>query len=399
MPCFCCTPADALTALVPPAPLQVQAIPPQMAQLTGLLGLEDPSSGERSDVKLAGALPDMGAEAWMRATMEATAPQVTLPRRLPMGAGPLVSAVMKLGQQGSMFPFAAPDRLIASIRQTLVSFSAGPLSAAGPLMAMKTPEFDRLTAAARMTLSLRAQGFCPLALAGVDQQFVLAEGLDDPRSTYTAVMHTAVDLSAHPQPFAMSSDQVGLAGQFAAMAEMGTMHDPLGLPPSSDAGFPSAAMELLTDLSSIPMPRMEMSPGAMLELAGVLEATDTIHQAFGSDALTPAGTARVNAMLSYMGHMSLPDAGAAMAVQSQVDMLPPFDAIQSGAMAARSSGATLAASMTASPPALPMGPALDAMSALGAVMEHALGRSPFCADETDCSYPISDFMPAAPVST
>lgn len=400
MPCFCCTPADALTALAPPEPLRIRAIPPQLSQLADILALDDPGSGARADMTLAQALPDMGAEAWMRATMQASAPSMTLPRRLPMGAGPLVSAVMKLGLQGSMFPFAQPDRLIAAIRQTLVSFAAGPLPAAAPLMAMKTPQFDRLTAAARLTLALRAQGLCPLALAGVDGQFVVAESLGDPRAAYTSAMHLAVDLSQAPiQPFAMSSDQVALAGQFAAMAGMDTMHEPLGLPPANTAGFPSAAMELLNDLASIPMPRLPMSPAAMLDLAGVLEATATIQRAFGDDALTPAGTARINAMLSYVARLSLPDAGAALAMQGQVDMLAPFETIQSGATVARACGATLAASMTAAPPDLPMGPALDGMSALGAVMEHALGRSPFCADDGDCDFPIDSFLPARPVAT
>ncbi|WP_428926743.1 hypothetical protein [Marinibacterium sp. SX1] len=397
MPCLHCqTPPDALTGLIPTDPLSIHVIPPQLADLARLLHLEAPADSTlRADVQMAATLPDMPPEAWMRATLQAHGP--TLPRALPIGAGALVSAVLTLGLQARLFPLADPALLIAHLRQVLVSFAAGPLSAAAPLMAFgASPHFARLTDAARITLDLRSQGLCPLALSGVDGQFVLAEQLGEPRAAYGAAIDTALSLAAHPPaPFALSPAQVDLALHFAAMAGLDSAHEPLGLPPLSDPGFPTAAQAMMQALAAVPMPRMSLPPQDMLALAGVLEAIATIRQAFGPDALTPAGIGRVNAMLSWATRLHLPALpGPALLVQAQLDMLPPWDDVQAGARAAVDCSATLSASMCAAPPALPVAPALDALGALGAVMEHALGFSPFCQPGQPCKYPLKDFMAA-----
>ena len=392
MPCFCYAPTQTLLSLPPTPPLRIVAIPPQLAQLAQLLGLEPAAAASaRADMRLAQALPDTTPDAWMRMTLRARAPGIPLPLALPSGAGPLVSALAKVRLYARLYPMGATDRLIAEIRQALASFAAGPGRAAAPLRAMVTPDFLRLTEAARATLALRAQGLCPLALAGVDGQFVISENLDDPRSTYASAMRLAVGASAMtPRPFALSPAQAQLAGHFAAMAQLDTLHEPLGLPPLHDPGFPSAATAMINALAQIPAPRLPLSPAAMLDLAGVMEAIDTIKQAFGDDALTHAGTARVNAMLRYVARLSLPRPGAALALQEQLDLLPPFETVEQGAQAARASAAGLAASMVAKVPDIPLTPVLDALTAVAATMERL-----FPPGAHACDFPIEDFLPAS----
>lgn len=382
--------------LPPPEPLRIRAVPPQLADLARLLGL-DPAAGSqmmRADLRMASALPDMAPDTWMRATLSAKMPHLQLPRALPFGPGPLVSVMLRLGLAGRIFPLTDPARLIAALKQTMASFAQTTLPATKPLMAMATPSFANLTQAARLTLSLRQQGLCPLALAGVDMSFSMSQGLDEPRGTYAQAMRVAVNVASQPiQPFAMTMDQVRLATHFAGMAGLNTLHEPLNLPPASDPTFPTAAQMLMRALSAIPMPPLPMTPTELLELAGILDAIDAIKQAFGQDALTPAGTARVNAMLRYVGQLRLPGIGPLMAIQEQIDLLPDFDMVQSGAMAATSALPTLATSMTAPVPDLAFMPALDALGALGAVLENLLDQSPFgpC---TACDFPIDNFLPA-----
>ena len=357
MPCFCYAPTQTLLSLPPTPPLRIVAIPPQLAQLAQLLGLEPAAAASaRADMRLAQALPDTTPDAWMRMTLRARAPGIPLPLALPSGAGPLVSALAKFRLYARLYPMGATDRLIAEIRQ-----------------------------------ALRAQGLCPLALAGVDGQFVISENLDDPRSTYASAMRLAVGASAMtPRPFALSPAQAQLAGHFAAMAQLDTLHEPLGLPPLHDPAFPSAATAMINALAQIPAPRLPLSPAGMLALAGVMEAIDTIKPAFGDDALTPAGTARVNAMLRYVARLSLPRPGAAMALQEQLDLLPPFETVEQGAQAARASAAGLAASMVAKVPDIPLTPVLDALTAVAATMERL-----FPPGAHACDFPIEDFLPAS----
>ena len=397
MTCFCNAPASTLPQLVPPEPLRIRAIPPQLSDLARLLGLSNMGGDMmmRADLRLSQVLPDMPPDSWMRTTLSATMPRLQLPRHLPFGPGPLISATLQLSLFARVFPITDPKRLIAAIRQAMASFAQTTLPAARPLLAMVTPDFLRLTDAARITLTLRKQGLCPLALSGVDPQFSLGEGLAEPRETYTGAMHAAVRISSQPiQPFAMTPAQVRLAAHFAGMAGLPMAHEPLNLPPASDPSFPTAAQALIRALSAIPMPPLPLSPDKLLEMAGVLEAIDTIKEAFGQDALEPTGTTRINAMLRYVERLTLPRLGPAVFLNEQIALLPPFDMVETGAMAARSSSATLAASMTGGVPNLAFAPALDAINALIATMSNALGMNPLgpC---TACEFPIDNFLPAA----
>ncbi|MEM8739985.1 MAG: hypothetical protein AAGE13_00705 [Pseudomonadota bacterium] len=390
MTCFCLTPTHNLRTLLPSAQFRIDPIPPQFRRLPMLLDL---SAGTRLDLRLSRLLPDLDPDAWMRMTLGAAAPQTPLPLALPFGAGPLMSATMRLSFCATMFPLGNLERLIAGIKQALASFAAGMVPMAVPLRALVTPDWLRLVEAARITLALRGLGLCPLALSGVDGQFVLRDGLDNPRDVYTNGMRLAARLSMGRLPaFALSPAQVQLAAHFAASAHLPSAHESLGLPPVNDPAFPSAAAALLAALSRLPMPHLPMSLADMLDLAGILEGLEAIHLAFGEDALTPAGINRINLMLRYCTRLDLPRLGAGLAVQGQINMLPPFDMIESGATGLNGAAFNIASTMGWQVPDLPIGPLFDALSALAAVLERLMGQSPFGGCGV-CDFPIERFLP------
>lgn len=376
MPCFCKTSAAKLPTVTPTASLSVMAVPPQMQQLLSLLGLEAAGSA-RADLKLAAMLPGMSGDAWMKATLAATAPHIQLPAILPSGGGGMMSMMMRLAVVAPMFPLTDVRRLVAEIQQAVTSLMAQVMPQAQALRGIPGPQLQNMALAARMTLALRAQGIYPMALANLDFSFAAQAGVASPQSRMTAALAFAARLpKITVAPFALPLPKVNLALTMAALAPMATAPQAMGLPPAPDPNLARMLMNQLAALSTVPMPPLPLPVDELLALAAKLEDLETIKLAFGEDALTPAGVARVNAMLRFMAQLRIPIPLPAVALQAKIDALPKIDDIKLGAQAAKGAGMNLAASMTAQVPPVPILPLLEALAALSGVLQKALKVPP-----------------------
>jgi hypothetical protein len=153
------------------------------------------------------------------------------------------------------------------------------------------------------------------------------------------------------------------------MAAMGEAAQSSGLPPLSSPDFMSALRSQLAMLNAMPMPQLPMPPAALMALAGQLADLDAIHAAFGPDALTPAGIARVNAMLKFFVKLGVPLPTLAMALNANLEVLPELPDVLKGMETVQTSGASLAASMNASlTGGLTIPPFLSLLESLGALI-------------------------------
>jgi len=380
-----------MAAFKPALMADVRVVPPQLGALASLLGLKNaaPVAGmpppPRLDQLLAQLLPKVTANAFLRATVTAQNPNLKLPILLPPAGGPMVALAIKLA--ASPLPLHAPAALIAELKQMIASMMAQLMPRAMPIKAMPRLMIKNMTMAARLTLALRAQGICPMALAGVDGRFALSAGLAEPRATFAATVSFAATLKPPTAPVMMlPPPQLALARLMASLAPLQNVHVPLGLPPVTSPQFVPMFQNLLAALAAIPAPPMPMVPAELLALASLLEALSKILEAFGQDALTPAGVARVNAMLAFVARLDLPKPPvAAIALQAKLDALPKIEAVRLGGQMAQVP--LLALSLTTPPPAMALAPLLDAIRALHAVLSNALKTSPFgpC---VACKFPI-----------
>lgn len=382
MVCFCKSTAQAMTAMTPTANLSVMAVPPQMIKLHQLLGLQASASASlnaRADMKLAAMLPKTDGDTWLKATLAATAPNIRLPAVLPAGPGPMLSMAMQLGAAAPSFPMTDPKALMAAVQQAVQSLAAHVLPMAGTAARIPAPQLQNMALAAKMTLALRAKGVCPMALANVNVSMAAQAGVTDSRGTCGAALAFAATLPRITvPPFALPFPQVAMALKMAALAPLATAPAAMGLPPASDPNLAGMLMNQLAALSTVPVPPLPAPPEELAALADKLEDLAAIQEAFGPDALTPAGVARVNAMLSYVAQLKVPIPLPALAVQAQLDALPNLDDIMQGAQAAQSGAANLAVSMTAAPPPVPIQPVIEALQKLADQFAGMMGPCEAC---------------------
>ncbi|WP_171208227.1 MULTISPECIES: hypothetical protein [unclassified Ruegeria] len=364
MPCFCKSNATTLPNLRPTANLSVRAVPPQMMKLLSLLGLQgNASSQARADLKLNAMLPDMTPDMYMRATMNAKAPNVALPAILPTDGGGAISMMMKLVAAG--FPLTNTRALLAEIQQAVMSLAANVLPAAQNMPKIPGPQLQNMTLAANMTLALRARGICPMALAGLDYSYEAAMEVGEAgsRGTCSAALNFAASLPRITlPPFALPRPKLDLSRQLALLAPAAAAPASMGLPPVSDPNMMRALLGQLAALSAIPVPNLPISLDELMAMADQLKDLTTIQEAFGPDALTPSGIARVNAMLRYMARLHVPVPLEAQALQLQLDALPKLEDVTQGAQTAQSGAMNLAASLRVQPPAVPILPILQALA-------------------------------------
>ncbi len=367
MPCFCKSNATTIPSLTPTASLSVQAVPQSMMKLLTLLGLQGTAGGQaRADMKLNAMLPAMTPDMHLRATMAAKAPNIALPAILPPGGGGAISMMMKLAATG--YPVTDPRAMLAQIQQAVVSLAKNVLPQAQSMPKIPAPQMQNMTLAAKMTLALRAQGICPMALAGLDFSHEAKMEVGEAggsRGTCSAALNFAAKLPRITMPpFGLPLPKVNLAKQLALLAPAATAPAALGLPPVTDPNMMKALMSQLAALSTIPVPNLPVSLEDLQAMADQLEDLATIQEAFGPDAMTPAGMARVNAMLNYMARLNVPVPLEAQALQMQLDALPKIEDVTQGAQAAQSGAMNLAASMSVQPPAVPIAPTLEALKKL-----------------------------------
>ncbi|WP_095593932.1 hypothetical protein [Actibacterium pelagium] len=355
------------------------AVPPQMVKLNSLLGLQVQAQA-RADMKLADMLPKTTSDAFLRTTLNARAPQVRLPAVLPPGGGAMISMMTKLGAVSQTFPITNPRQLMAQIQQALKCLASRTLPQA---QSMPPMVMQNMVLAARMTLTLRARGICPMALARVDASFAAKAGTTSSGQTFSTAMGFAATLPRVTfPPFALPGPRVQMAWNMAALGQAAALPTAMGLPPMSDPSLTKALLSQLGVLSTIPVPDMPVSLDDLKAMADKLEDLATIQEAFGPDALTPAGVSRVNAMLRFMSSLKIPLPLPAQTLQVHLDALPDLDDVLSGMQAASSGAMNIAASMSVAPPPVPIMPLLEQLANLSKMLNPAgLGPCQSCAGQ------------------
>lgn len=292
MLCFCSATTVRLPTLTPTANLNIRAVPPQLNVLLGLLGLENLDM--RMDEQMGQMLPKTSGNAWISTTLAATAPNVRLPNTLPTPPGAMLTAMMRLSAAAAAahFPLMDPKRLMAELRQAMQSLMAQFLPHSSGISSIPSPGLQRMALAAWLTLALREKRVCPMALARVDMR----HSFGDQSQRMSASLALAAQLPRMSiTPFALSPQQMIFAARLAAFPPLASAPAAMVLPPVTDPNFARMLSNMLSDLAAITASHLPIDK--LLALASKLETLNTIKAAFGEDALTPAGIARVNTML------------------------------------------------------------------------------------------------------
>ncbi|MEX0309314.1 MAG: hypothetical protein AB3N17_03620 [Tateyamaria sp.] len=374
MPCFCPSQLPNLNGLLPRTSLSVGAVPPQMSNLLGLLGLTGGTGGVRADLGMGNMLPSMDAKAWMHAQMSAAMPGMPF-----YGMPKLMSMTAQMSAVGASFPMTDSRALLADLKRTLRSMAMQLMPFISSAQAMPALQLSNMVLAARMTLSLRASGLCPMALSGVDMSFSNSEGLGNPRTTLNTAISSAMSMHAPSIPgFGLPFPKLSLAMYLASLAPLATAPTTLGLPHVSNPNFAAMAMSMLSGLASIPALPFDLN--SLLSDLSRLSDLSAIQQAFGPDAMSSAGILRVQNMLNFMGRLRLPSLPAfALSLAPKLDMLPSLDAVRTGAEVARSGAGTFAASMRFNPSLPVILPFLTLLDALKKLLADTLGTMPTAA--------------------
>lgn len=367
MPCFCPPMMPSLSGLMPSGSLSVSAVPPQMPHLIDLLGLTGGSAGaSRLDMQMAPLLPKLSAQAYFQGIFAGP--------MMPSNGPLLMSLTARLGAVAGTFPMMDFKGLMADLRLTLRSLAGFLFPMMARMQSIPSIHIGNMTMAARLTLSMRSLGLCPLALSGLGMSFSESLNLGDPHTTYNEATRFSGSMKASMPRFAVPMPQMGLAVSLAAMAPLATAPATLGLPPVSSVNFSASAMAMLTQLGSIPLP--SPLPNLMADLSRLSDLM-TINKAFGPDAMTPAGVARVQNMLSFMGRLNLPGLPIDLSgLQAKLDMLPSIDAVNTGAEVVQSSSASFKSALSFNPSLPLILPVLEAINALKSVLADFLGTSP-----------------------
>lgn len=369
MSCFCHSNIGSLGMLLPQVDLSVSAAPWQMPHMVALLGLSagDFGSGERSDLSLSAALPNMSAQAWLST-------HLNMP--MPFGGPPLISMMARLSLMAGQFPMTSMSGLLSFLQSALKGLAYQMIPFSAQAMSIPQIQLTNIVGAARLTLALRGLGLCPLALASVDMSFSESLGLGDPHATLNAAISASLSMTGPTIPrFGLSFDQMNLA---LTMAAYGALADPpptLGVPPITDPNFSAMAMNALAGLMDFPP--ISLDPTQLFAELARLSDLAAIQQAFGDDAMTSAGVSRIQMMLNYMMRLSLPPLPSLMlGLQAKLDMLPALDDVLAGMDTAQSGAASFSASMSFNPSLPPIIPLLEAINALQLVLDDAIGPAP-----------------------
>lgn len=372
MPCFCPAQTRSLTMLMPSARLSVGAVPWQMPSMIAMLGLGDAEAGgppPRVDLKMSAFLGSIQGQPW-------------LPFRIPT----LMTLSAQLSSVAAFFPLDDLNALIAQLQQALNSLSAHLM----PLMASaaRLPKLPmaNMVLAARMTLSLRAKGLCPMALSGLDHSFAARLGLAPSTDVVRGAISASASVGSVGMPgFGLPFEQLTMALSLAGLAPLASPPPSLSLPSVGSSNFANAGMAMLANLAR--MPTLPLDVSSLLSQLSRLTDLAAIQQAFGMDAMSSAGVTRVQAMLNFMSRLRLPALPSfAMDLQPKLDMLPTMEAVQAGAQVARLNVPTFSTAMGFSPIKPPVLSALSALNALMAALGNMLGELPASGGCVACSF-------------
>ncbi len=360
MTCFCpprVAPLGALTA--PKASLAVRPVPPQMPKMIAALGLPMPDSAPapRIDMKMAAVMAPMVGQSWV-------------PPKPPALMGRMAS----LSSLAAFLPLTDIAALMAELQQLVSELAQNVQPVLSQAAYMPKKPMLNMVMAARMTLSMRAQGLCPMDLSGLDSTFAQAEGLPPHPGKMNATMSAVRGMGPIPR-FALPIPMQSMAMTLASLAPLETIPTSLSMPPISSSKFGGAAMAMLAQLARIPPLPIDASK-LLSELARLTDLA-AIQAAFGEGAMTTTGVGKVQAMLNYMSRLPMPPIPPmALGLQPKLDMLPPLPAVEAGARIASLNVQTFNQTYSLSPPRVPILSPLMALNALKNVLADILGVKP-----------------------
>ncbi|MEM8740473.1 MAG: hypothetical protein AAGE13_03160 [Pseudomonadota bacterium] len=335
MACFCERPTELITRskmrmnfkITPPK------IPIQM-KLTLAAGIA--MEAERADIRLATGFETMHL------------PSVKLGSKL-------FSIAAGLNIAGGVFTLDDIPMLELQMNEAAASFQRNVWPRLSFLTSINPMPVINLAMIARLSLALEALKIDPMN----------PTGMTPPASPPAHIL--ALRLS--PPKLAAMKLVAGLPPLFKIAEKMNIpLGDPVG---------PTALANRLSLLSGLAPPKLTVSWPLMLKLALVLESLAKIKEAFGVDAMTPAGQTRIAMMLKGWMKLALPIPMPAIALMEKLDLLPPVPDIKAGTELANHPA--LAAMARFSPPKLAILPFLNVMVALKAALDLELPVFDQCA--------------------
>ncbi len=356
--CFCSVETKELSSLMPTTSLKVRAVPPQLPQLGALMNLEGAYESEtRADTAMSSAF---------------SASAGFLPPTLPtmsFGVGTAFELSARLIAVGKLFPLLDLEALKTQVEQSVSSLTAAIMPFSTNLRAFPDLKMSNMAMAAHMTLALRQKGVCPMEMSGVDASFSTSMGFSS-SSALSASMNLAADLSMKPFPgFALSADEMKLACELAALAPLAEAEQP-----ASSGWLPSFVMEMTASLESFP--KVGLDPSMLMQDLNKLADLAAIKEAFGEDAMTPQGVARVNMMLDYVARLSLPPIpGPAINLEEKLKMVPDMEEVSAGASVLASMDTSMSASLGWRPTIPSILPLLEALIGMKTGLGGVLGLS------------------------
>lgn len=207
-----------------------------------------------------------------------------LPNVTIAGGGPLMQMAMMVKLTPGTFSLFDPIKLqeeLALSAKTMASSRTAKLFAI----------IAKLDVALLMKMSLIARLMLQLKL----------KGLDPMSASFSETMNASAASGSSSVPALMMPKLRLLAGLPTIVQAMETLKVPLGDPAAARSTL-SARMSML---ASITPPRLPLPPPLILKAVAKLEMIAKIQEAFGADAFTPAGHARIKAMLSAMARLKL----------------------------------------------------------------------------------------------
>ncbi|NIZ13964.1 hypothetical protein [Phaeobacter sp. HF9A] len=352
--------------------LRVDAPPPQLANMLKLMKL-NANLDARSDLNLAEMLPT--DQNWMAANIVAQAPNGTLPSVLPAGGGPLLSLAMRLAVPASILPLDDIEALKAELTEAILSLEENVMANAPAIPMMPSPSYQNMALGAQMTLALRAQGLCPFEVMEVELSE--APRLGDSGTSIARQDATLQFASRLPKmrlpAFGLPPQQLALAMDMAALASTTAALEKPPLTPE----YIEYLKRQFQALQQLPMPRMKTPLPLLMAMAAEMADLDVIQEAFGEDALTPNGQARINAMFTHWAKKRIPLPLPAAELQSQFELLPDVQDVLEGGRITKQAGPALMSSYSTPVMPPPITPLLEVIAALGSVMTKLMKQKPF----------------------
>ena len=316
------------------------------AKLTAAAALVVGLNPERNDIKLG------------QFVANATLPRVVMP------SAPLMQLSAMLALAPGVFTLDNIPKLQAELQVAANSLNGAVTPGMKAALQMNLAPLMKLSIAARLMLTLKAAGIDPMA-----------ENFNAKMAETVARMGQIV-----PPKLALIKPKLPALASLAALPQLLKMTEVMKIPIGDPMGA-QAALARLNLIAKLTPPKLAMSLSATLKIAAIVSALEAIVAAFGADAMTPAGQARISFMMSAFAKLSMAIPLPPIDI-GKIDLLPKLENVILGEQIAGSS--FMAMGITGlKPPKLTIMPMLSATIAMRASLAAAIKVPPltFC---TNC---------------